>query len=510
MGFGGSTGGGSNKIATSADVALSQPAAGQVLSYDSTSDKWHNTFSASGITPDVQLNDTSAASTNVSRINAALQQGNVFLPPGTIWINSAIRIPSNRSLVGAGMGKTWVKAVNGVDRNTPAVTNIGNTLTSHTTPDANIYIADLSIDRNFTNSGNWGSADINEAGSSVQLACVEHAVVERVYARAGHHNFDITASMYRNDGATAYAAGPSRWVTVRNCSAGAAYDDPFTTHHSQFVRFEDCSAIQDADTYDNGGIWTTNSHGFEADDGSLDIQIVRCYSYGFDAGFQVKSHPTAPPARRVVLEDCVADHTRVGFDLQAYPDTATGTLPTAYAYAADVRIIRCEARNIQITIGAAGQFQASIRCVGYSGVHVQDFTVRDSPGGYATFTNGASDAVIENVMFENSWSNHPYSSPGGAVNVAGDAGSNFIIRNVQARATAMNNPIVAVQNVASLNVTIDTVRGSGTGSYPAVRVVGWETGRSVTNVSSSGFTADITVSGDSGGHNGNYTRNVTG
>lgn len=46
MGFGGSGGGGSHTLSSATDVALNNPAAAQLLGYDSVTSKWQNVNSA--------------------------------------------------------------------------------------------------------------------------------------------------------------------------------------------------------------------------------------------------------------------------------------------------------------------------------------------------------------------------------------------------------------------------------------------------------------------------------
>jgi len=453
-------------------------------------------------------NTATVASANVALLNSLLANGNVYIPAGVYWINDAVRIPSNRSLTGAGMGKTWLRMVNGAAFNTPAVTNDGNTFVAHTTPDVNIYIADLSINANRSNRA--AGTSLNEGACAVQLACVEHALIERVHGTDGQHSFDISASMYRDDGPALYADGPSRWVTIRNCVgefATGLTDDQFTTHHSQFIRIEDCVAINPT-----ARVTYNNSHGFEVDDGSLDVQVVRCYSYGFNSGFQAKGHTVGPPARRVVFEDCVADTCRIGFDIQSLdPVTyngSDGALPTGYAVSADVQVVRGKVRNLTDTLGDGSNLQAAVRLEGYTNVHIEDLLVQDSPQGFVRLNNHCSNVTIDGVVFENSWTAPQSWAAGyGAVTIDTLAGDNITVRNVEARYVTLANPIVSVASTTSKRIRIDGVRGTGSAG-PAVKLAVYDVSWDVRNVYQSGFAADITVT--SGSFAGNRTQQMTG
>jgi len=449
-----------------------------------------------------------SAALNTQVINNLLTGGNVSLPAGTFWINDSIKIPSYRWLHGAGQGLTWIKMVDGAPFNSPAVTNSGNTFTSHTTPNVYLRISDLSVDGGRANRA--AGTSVNEGGCAIQLACVEHSTIERVHATNGQHSFDISASMYRDDGPALYAQGPSRWVTVRDCVgeyATGQTDDQFTTHHSQHIWFENCVAINPT-----ARVTYNNSHGFEADDGSQDIVFKNCYAYGFNSGFQAKGHPLGPPARRVTFEDCVADTCRVGFDIQSLDattyDGSDGALPTGYAVSADVQVIRGRVRNITDTLGDGSNDQMAVRLVGYTDVEIRDLIVQDSPRGFIKLQDHCGRIVLDTIVFENSWTAPPaYAVTKGlgaiAVGTAAGtdpatdplrpAGDHITIKNVVVRTAgiAANTPVISVAQNTNTYLTIDGVEASGSGNGAVVYQAGAGTDWSVTNLDVSGWTSDI-------------------
>lgn len=109
MSFGGG-GGGNSSISGSTDVALSNPADGQVLTYDGTLGKWKNAASAGG-----------------SPTYANLPAGSVFTVhyDGTNWVDEAGNTITTRPT-----SRTDIRmfAVNKVDTSTPSFALAGDIL----------------------------------------------------------------------------------------------------------------------------------------------------------------------------------------------------------------------------------------------------------------------------------------------------------------------------------------------------------------------------------------------
>lgn len=413
-------------------------------------------------TQDVQPAEPVAAA-NLALINAALMAGNVVLPPGTVWVNDAVRVPSYRTLSGAGMGRTWLKMIDGVASNTPVVTNLSNLNVPRTVPDVQLRIADLSIDGNRKKRNS--DPQVNENGCALRLSCVEHALVERVYAVNGTHSFDAAASVYM-DGSLALSdpnkrpPGPSRWVTFRDCVAGGSDDDAFTTHDSQYISYINCRAINHESKPRDGA-----SNGFEIDDGSQDVLIEGCYAYGFRYGVEVKGHAQNIPARRVGVLNTTADSCDYGFGIFWDSYATDPTLPT------DVWLKGCQSINNRDVMGYDAGFgysyHNSITIGGYSHVTVDDFVVRDTPFGNIHLYNGASNIRIRSVVGENVWS-MPYSTRG-FVHVMATAGDDIQIKGVELRKLSGVGSVVGVQ--ATAPCLVEDIKAAGTA--PAA----WQAGK---------------------------------
>lgn len=411
-------------------------------------------------------NSSSAATANSQLINIALQQGNVYLPEGTWWIDSPIRIPSFRSLRGAGArgkngpGVTWIKMANGAASNDPCVTNLGNNNLPHTTPDTWIHVADLAIDGNRANRNS--DPQVNENGCGLRFSCVEHALVERVYSVNGVHSFDAAASVYMPDALSIddpnkMPPGPSRWVTFRDCVAGGSEDDAFTCHGSYDIRFENCIA------WNHEAVpRTAHSNGFEIDDGSRDTTLIGCYAHGFHDGFQVKGHNQNLPALRTSLIDCTADQCQIGF--RAFWDsvnmsTYTGPYPP-FEIAADVLIKGCKVTNALNSDGGASTPALIIEA--YTHVTVEDFVVFDNPTANILLRSGCSDVRMTNIRAENTWT-QPYDPTLGLITLGSTCGKDIRLSNI--RVTKYNSPIEAVvcnQTSADASYFVEDVKVAGT------------------------------------------------
>lgn len=120
MSFGGG-GSGGGSIASDSDVALSNPATGDFLGYNSTASKWENTVATDANAVhkgDLQFNivdygAATAAADNKTAIDAAIAAatangGVVYIPAGTWTTTGGHNIPLNVSVQGAGKGVTMI------------------------------------------------------------------------------------------------------------------------------------------------------------------------------------------------------------------------------------------------------------------------------------------------------------------------------------------------------------------------------------------------------------------
>lgn len=215
----------------------------------------------------------------------------VFVPAGVTRVRSAVLVPSNSELFGAGMDVSTIKLTDNASANTWVVTNstrsIGNT---------NITVHDLTLDWNQPRQGGLDSTG-GSRSSCLTFGNVQHGLVERVKAvNPGNHGFDVTSAAenypYSGDGSP-NATGPSRHVTIRDCVATGWGDDGFTTHHSEFITIENC--------YGYSPRKRANCNAFEVDDGSRDVTLINNRSAFCYGGVEIKAHADAPAATRVVV-----------------------------------------------------------------------------------------------------------------------------------------------------------------------------------------------------------------
>jgi hypothetical protein len=443
-------------------------------------------------------------------IQAALNAGSVvYVPAGTYAVGSELKISSNTRIYGDGKYVSVLKLADGGARASNVLTNTGNTREYHTEADRNITIEHLGFDGNAPNRQQSGSTNDTPSGSCLALACVESVVVSNCHFSRGYlHCLDISASSYLAGGSVMeQPVGPSRFVTVRDCTADwSQQDDAFTTHASYDILFENCQAVRGPSAFD--GITPPeinySSQGFEVDDGSVRVVLRNCYAKGYAKGFQIKGHETNTPARDVLLDSCVAEGNNYNFEV-AHVNPANITESGVVRPARNVSLANCSSLAPALAYGGGYTERRALVIYGYDRVRVQGFTMEGGSRNAVRIGDGASNVVIDGVSVTNTQT-ETENAGAGLFHIYGSAGQYISIKNARA-----NTPIkgyFATCSRAGAYVVFENIYSITTDSspMPAVMFSALAGSNRAINISSTGHSADITVS--SGVDAGNYSTNV--
>lgn len=433
-----------------------------------------------------------------------------FLPAGQYRTTRELKVPSNTVLFGAGRGTSVIRMDAAVTDRANVLTNASNNHASRTTYDENIYISDLTVDCNAWNRDMpTGYEGMN--GSALTLSTVRNVIVERVEALNGYlHGIDVGASEYPAvEGLATYAAGPSYNVVIRDCqSVDCRLDDAFTSHYSRDILFDHCAATRTAAHPIPG--WT--QQGFEIDDGSWRITVQNCYVNGYTKGYQAKGHTGAPAAYDVTFRGCVADACVLGFDV-GYDDPTV--VPASAGIAKNVIIDNCEAINLapfpdtRAPGDTTTPYYTDTRVVqieGYRGVRIRNFTSRNN-GLYGGITVGAGASNIKIEGFHGSdICVGATDTNKGIIHLFNSAGKNIKITDVEI-STPVGVPVF-VDSAGGGQIRIEGVYATGTNNtVPCVKFGSYGGTRNVENVFSTGFLADIQITG--GASAGTYTQGTS-
>lgn len=418
-----------------------------------------------GLTPNAPT-DHAASLTNAQLINAALRgpDKTAEVPAGVYTLaddaaGSAriIGLPDGSRLVGAGMALTTLRAQTDSPLNQAVVANDLHTDAAHTTPNVNLYVADMTVDGNIGN--RTSVANPNSSGCAVTWRCVNDSLIERVRALNGNHSFDVSASVYMpNELAVTDPAkrppGPSLRNRLVDCEAGGSSDDAFTSHCSDFTVFERCRAINHESKPRTG-----NSNGFEIDDGSRWTKLIDCFSRGWSSAFAAKGHPQNIPAQFTTFVRCHAEWSRYGFWL--FWEDHLG--PDGFAYGQVLR--DCSATDLGDVLGYDASlgysYHPSLLIGQYDGVLVDNFTCWDSATSPIAITGGATNARINGVTSTDCWTRPYQPQRRGVVTVSDTAGPNIRLSNINVR---NNGPervtAVAVESTDCLVEQVEATTGA--------------------------------------------------
>lgn len=266
-----------------------------------------------------------------SAFELALSSGysEIFVPEGT-YLVMGLSIPSYTRLIGAGKSSI-IKLHSSADpKKDVIVTKPGSEY---------IQIESLTSDWNRSKTNNKIGSGPNASCISVKNA--KFVWVRNVYAEnAGVHGFDVTSPSYNKstDNQTVYQPGGSNYVWIDNCVASNFGDDGFTTHFSEYIFITNCYSF-DGNGSAHSNPNTSNTNGFEVDDGSKNVWLHNCHSKKNARGFEVKAHATAPAAQNVTLANCTSLNDIRSFDFRHIGHhSSTDPLSTT---ARNINVVNC-------------------------------------------------------------------------------------------------------------------------------------------------------------------------
>lgn len=230
-------------------------------------------------------------------LNAALTAAagkRLYVPAGTFLTTTGLRIPSNTTVAGAGIGATIIKLADSAPSAVNAVTNAANqwnhksdqasieAAQAANSGNANICLKDLTVD------GNGRREVEGYSGCAVQFCNVDGLIIENVEACNGRlHCIDIASAAYAEGDIAGvdYYVGASQNVTISNAVChDSVNDDALTTHFSHDIN------IYSPKIYRTVPIESSSSHGLELDDGTYRVNVYGGHVTGYNCGLQVKAH----------------------------------------------------------------------------------------------------------------------------------------------------------------------------------------------------------------------------
>lgn len=303
----------------------------------------------------------------------------VFVPAGVTRVRSAVLVPSNKELFGAGMDLSTIRLTDAAPRETWVVTNstrtIGNT---------NITVRDMTLDWNVTRQGGLTAAG-GSRSSCLTFGYVTNSNVSRVRAiNGGLHGFDVTYGPldYPYGGDGVLAGTRSSNIRFFQCEATNFGDDAFTTHSSDDVWFTEC--------YGYDPRLRDNCNAFEVDGDSRRVTLTSNRSKGCYAGIEIKGHGSESAAQDVIInghrdEGSVRSYNwrHIGYHSGSNPVSKTAK-----------NIIATNLVSINPSNAKGFQDDATPRALSisaYRGVSVTGFTVI----GNNTYTAGAVAVAVQ-------------------------------------------------------------------------------------------------------------------
>ena len=419
----------------------------------------------------------------------------VFLPEGVYLTNQTLRLPSDFQMTGVGIGSSVILAGPALDNVENVITNELNNESYRTEYNRNIYLADFTVDGNFSNRP--GSLNQprgwNGRASNIFFSTVEHATVERVESvRGALHNFCIDASaMPTTEGPTFYPPGPSRYVTLRKCvSRDQSADDGFTTHFSHDILIEDCVATHSSAS----SIYPDKAqNGFEVDDGSYRVTVRGCYAEGHAIGFQVKSHGIDyAPVRDTLISDCTAYGCAVGYETSNSGSIAGGPME---GRGSSLIFENCRYLSPVEIPGPTNNKLFAMRLMTSQNVIVRNFTSRDSP--YGGIIVSAGSVTIDGVRGERVWT-APDCDTQGFIRFVGDYPGGGVVRDVEVT-NIVSGPIIWQSATGGdVDLRVSGIKARGAASFPCVSDSYINQNRTYEDIKSQLFSAPIDIRGGGG------------
>lgn len=325
------------------------------------------------------------------------KKGLVYFPKGVFLVKKTLTIPSDTTIVGAGIDETIIRADVSIPGEKDLIMN-EHAMDERLTYDKNINIFDITFDakgfsRRKVVTGEWGRA--------IRLGSVHDCLLQRVRAHEGpQHCVDITNHNddYIGKGHAATLSGESYNVTVKDCIfSDYCYDDGITTHASNNIIIEDCISTI-SDYAKSKRTYAHNQNGFEIDDGSKYVVVRNCKAYCNNIagkGFSTACHGQNPATYNVTFEDCWTHGANI-FGA-AWTDLATDVEPHSPAWLArNISYIRCTHVKPAL-INTSTLFPS--RCISATGIQnlqIKDFKL------YIADTDGSRFANVSLSEFNTS------------------------------------------------------------------------------------------------------------
>jgi hypothetical protein len=115
----------------------------------------------------------------------------------------------------------------------------------------------------------------------------------------GLHCFDISSTLYNYGGDGYRARGGSKYVWLDHLNGHGFGDDGITTHHSDFIMISNSHMCDPSGRSHRKG--SSNSNGFEIDDGSRNVLLVNNSSARCFGGIEIKAHQNSSAASNVEM-----------------------------------------------------------------------------------------------------------------------------------------------------------------------------------------------------------------
>ncbi|MDF2788769.1 MAG: hypothetical protein K0S80_1867 [Neobacillus sp.] len=211
-----------------------------------------------------------------------------------VFITKGICLPSWTCLVGAGKGKTTIKLHESASKGTRLITNANHWKGNH-----HVYVQGMSLDWNVERLGYVKKTSTSGNHSScLTYANVSYGWIKDVEAiNPGLHCFDISSTLYNYAGDGYRAKGGSRYVWLDNLNGYGFGDDGITTHHSDYIFISNSHMCDPSGRAHQKG--SSNSNGFEIDDGSRNVLLVNNSSARCFGGIEIKAHQNSSAASNV-------------------------------------------------------------------------------------------------------------------------------------------------------------------------------------------------------------------
>lgn len=425
-------------------------------------------------------------------INNAIQvieAGATLVIPEGVWVVSdEIKLKSNMTLCGENHNSI-IKTADGVSPLQNTITTENNTRAEHENYVENIVLRDLTVDGNYHNRSSTISAE--NQGSCVHLVTTKNFTIKNVIAKdAVLHCFDISASIYFDNGnINNTPLGPSLYGHVINCQAyNARRDDGFTTHNSGYITFSSCYSYRDREMLPPAN----NNHGFEADEGSFNINFENCLSVGHCCGYQAKGHNTTMPAHDINFENCKAEDCTIGFQASHIGESQVESGQTHLAH--NIKFTNVRVKN-PLWMTNDDTEPRLIRIYGYKQVVLNGLVSEQINDAFISVSTEADEIVLNNIHFRDASKRKDGDA---LIEVLTSSSGVVKVSNVS---SAVAQPVTVVKkNSGNNTVQINgiNVRGQKNGQ-PLIRLA-LNHGDSALNLdSSSNWTAKIFVTNDNVG-----------